>query len=86
MDDPIECPRCNGKAIRESEWADHQRWHDGGERIVDDPERWRKLNERMMPGQTPYTPEEVGMLHELVSDAAKGDPGEAGEIEDRAPR
>lgn len=31
---------------------------------------------RMMPGQTPYTPEEREQLARLVHDAAAGDPGE----------
>lgn len=41
---------------------------------------------RMMPGQEPYTPEELDRLHALVHDAALGDPGEAGEIEEGKPR
>jgi len=31
----------------------------------------------MMPGQTPYTPEELNTLHKMVGDAAEGDQGEA---------
>ena len=31
----------------------------------------------MIPGQTPYTPEEKEKLNSLISDAAEGDPGEA---------
>ena len=34
-----------------------------------------------MPGQKPYTDEEREQLDQLVSDAADGDPGEAGEAE-----
>jgi hypothetical protein len=34
---------------------------------------------RMMPGQPPYTPDELRRLHALVRDAAAGDPGEANE-------
>jgi hypothetical protein len=34
---------------------------------------------QMMPGQTPYTPEELETLYALVSDAADEDPGEANE-------
>jgi hypothetical protein len=34
---------------------------------------------RMMPGQTPYAPDEVALLHRMVADAAAGDPGEADE-------
>jgi hypothetical protein len=33
----------------------------------------------MMPGQTPYTEEELKAVRKLVSDAALGDPGEQGE-------
>jgi hypothetical protein len=36
----------------------------------------------MMPGQTPYTDEEKEKLAKLISDAAKGDPGEQGEESD----
>jgi hypothetical protein len=38
--------------------------------------------EHMMPGQTPYTLDELERLHRLVADAAAGDPGEQGEIEE----
>lgn len=31
---------------------------------------------KMMPGETPYTPEEVEQLNDLVSQAADQDPGE----------
>ena len=34
---------------------------------------------KMMPGQEPYTPNELATLYGLVSDAAAGDPGEANE-------
>lgn len=34
---------------------------------------------RMMPGQTPYTPEEFASVKGMVADAAAGDPGEANE-------
>jgi len=34
---------------------------------------------RMMPGHEPYTAAELVTLHQLVGDAAAGDPGEAGE-------
>lgn len=34
---------------------------------------------RMMPGQTPYTPEEQKKLNHLVNEAAAGDPGERNE-------
>lgn len=34
------------------------------------------MTPKMMPGQTPYTPEDVARLEQLVSDAAAGDPGE----------
>ncbi len=40
---------------------------------------WEECGPRMMPGQEPYTPEEMTRLQNLVSDAAKGDPGEADE-------
>ncbi len=41
---------------------------------------------KMMPGETPYTPEELEQLEDLVSQAADQDPGEDMEflyIEDR---
>ncbi|MGV0985033.1 MAG: hypothetical protein ACOYB2_10790 [Limnohabitans sp.] len=41
----------------------------------------RRAAPKMMPGQEPYTPEEVATLHALVADAALGDPGEAGEAD-----
>jgi len=34
---------------------------------------------RMMPGQTPYTPEEAAEAQEAIAAAAQDDPGEAGE-------
>lgn len=43
---------------------------------------WMKkanCEEKMIPGQTPYTPEEKKKLNGLISDAAEGDPGEQGE-------
>jgi hypothetical protein len=36
----------------------------------------KSLAEKMMPGQKPYTKEELKKLHKMVGDAAKGDPGE----------
>jgi len=36
---------------------------------------------RMMPGQTPYTNQELAKLYTLVSDAADGDPGEQDEAQ-----
>jgi len=36
---------------------------------------------KMMPGQEPYTEEELKQLHKMVSDAAEGDPGETEEAE-----
>lgn len=36
---------------------------------------------RMMPGQEPYTQEELDRLYAAVADAADGDPGEEGEAE-----
>lgn len=38
------------------------------------------FEERMMPGQKPYTPEERERRDRLVAEAADGDPGEAGEV------
>ena len=41
---------------------------------------WMKTaqnNTGYMPGQTPYTDEELKKVHSLVGDAAAGDPGEA---------
>jgi hypothetical protein len=40
------------------------------------------FEEKMMPGQTPYTDEEKAKLKSLISDAAEGDPGEQGEQKD----
>jgi hypothetical protein len=37
------------------------------------------FREKMMPGQEPYTDDELRALHNLVSDAAEGDPGERDE-------
>lgn len=37
------------------------------------------LKPRMMPGQEPYTDEELSALYRLVADAADGDPGEENE-------
>lgn len=34
---------------------------------------------KMMPGQEPYTPDELARVEKLVSDAADSDPGETGE-------
>jgi len=42
-----------------------------------------KFEEKMIPGQTPYTPEEKAKLYSLVGDAAKGDQGE--EFDDNDP-
>jgi hypothetical protein len=36
----------------------------------------KSLAEKMMPGQKPYTKEELKNLYKMVGDAAKGDPGE----------
>ncbi len=38
---------------------------------------------KMMPGQEPYTDDELRVLYAWIHDAALGDPGEVGEIEDR---
>jgi hypothetical protein len=43
---------------------------------------WIKManyEEKMMPGQSPYTQEEKGLVNSLVSDAAHNDPGEVSE-------
>ena len=40
---------------------------------------WPPEPTKMMPGQEPYTPEELARLQSLVSDAAEGDPGETEE-------
>ena len=48
----------------------------GGDHDHRDPFRTK-----MMPGQEPYTAEEVVHLSQFVADAAEDDPGEAGEAE-----
>lgn len=63
-----------------------------GEELVPDPVKGRVMTKeeidkafpsagKMMPGQTPYTPKELKQLHQMVGDAAMGDPGEQGEAE-----
>lgn len=51
----------------------------GNERDRIRGELLEQLTPKMMPGQTPYTPEELDALHRMIADAAAGDPGEAGE-------
>lgn len=34
---------------------------------------------KMLPGETPYTPEELELLYRLVHEAAEHDPGEQGD-------
>lgn len=44
------------------------------------------LTIKMLPGQEPYTPDELRRLTALVGIAAEQDPGEQGEIEGRTIR
>jgi len=62
------------------------RW--GGSFVVDveKKEKQADIDERkpkMMPGQEPYTEEELDKLYRMIDEGAEYDPGESGEIEKR---
>lgn len=78
--DAALCPcQCHLRAVSVARIADaHRRFH-----VT--PAEWCPACRaiagppRMMPGQTPYTPDEWSRLAALVHDAAAGDPGEENE-------
>ena len=52
-------------------------------KLIGDKTGWNK-EAQYMPGQTPYTKEELETVHGLVGDAARGDVGEALETDEKA--
>lgn len=61
-------------------WEKRQKELDDKQREIQETFKNKKpLQEKMIPGQTPYTDDERKKLHKMVGDAAEGDPGEKNE-------
>lgn len=63
------------KTVAENLDKDPKHYEKKGERL----EEAEPFHQKMMPGQTPYTPREKETLRRMTAAAIEGDPGEAGE-------